>query len=95
MKHARPDYNRFQDPALKNRALLGEGSTPIKPDEPVFLLRAQDKHAAATVAHYASLLEGDADVAPRMALVCREWADHMARWNPAVQKSPDMPEESK
>lgn len=46
MKHAREDYNRFQDPALSDSSLLGKGGTPILKDEPVFLLRAQDKHAS-------------------------------------------------
>lgn len=44
MKHARPDYNRIQDP------LNG-----IKEDEPVFLLRAQDKSAPAAVRAWARL----------------------------------------
>lgn len=42
MIHARPDYMRFQDPAVNNPALLGEGSTPIAQDEPVMLFRAKD-----------------------------------------------------
>lgn len=37
MIHARPDYNRFQDPAIDDPSLLGEGSTPIRVDEPVML----------------------------------------------------------
>jgi hypothetical protein len=44
MKHARPDYDRIQDPA---------GKIPL--DEPVFLLRAQDSTAAETVRCWASL----------------------------------------
>ena len=52
MKHARADYDRIQDPA---------GLIPA--DEPVFLLRGQDKFAAATLRYYADLVElGGADL---------------------------------
>lgn len=40
MKHARPDYDRIQDPA---------GIIPE--DEPVFLLRGQDRYAAPQLRH--------------------------------------------
>jgi hypothetical protein len=47
MLHAREDYAPIQDPRSEpNR---------IPDDEPVFLLRAQDCTAAATVRHWASL----------------------------------------
>lgn len=49
MKHARPDYNRIQDPGLHEPSLVREGATPIAEDEPVFLLRASDITAASTV----------------------------------------------
>ncbi len=88
MRHARPDYDRFQDPALNDPSLLGEGSTPIGELEPVFLLRAQDKHAAKVVAYYAMLLSQDPDVDPKMAMLCIDWAAEMQRWRP--RKSPDM-----
>lgn len=93
MKHARYDYNRFQDPALEDPSLLGEGSTPIAEDEPVFLLRAQDKHAAKVVAYYAGLLAMDLNVDPEMAALCTRWAAEMDRWRPPgdFKKSPDMP----
>lgn len=42
MIHAREDYNRIQDPTGK-----------IGADEPVFLLRAQDKSAPATLRFWA------------------------------------------
>lgn len=42
MKHARPDYNRIQDPA----GLIPE-------DEPVFLLRGQDVLAPSLVKDWA------------------------------------------
>ena len=52
MKHARADYKRFgPDPALKDPA-LAQGHTPIAEDEPVFLLRAKDPVAAATVRYW-------------------------------------------
>lgn len=91
MKHARSDYNRFQDPALEDASLLGEGSTPIDENEPVFLLRAQDKHAGATVAFYAGLLAQDLEVDSEMARVCARWAARMQNW--AVRKTPDMPKQ--
>lgn len=77
MKHARPDYDRFQDP---------EGKIPE--DEPVFILRAQDKHAAMAVAFYAGALEYDPDVDEEMVKVCKQWAMKMKAW--PIQKSPDM-----
>ena len=55
MKHARDDYNRIQDP-----------SSIIPDDEPVFLLRGQDKHAPEVVAYWASLVlreGGDPEIA--------------------------------
>lgn len=45
MKHARADYDRIQDPAGK----IGE-------DEPVFLLRAQDKFFVEMLEHYRGCL---------------------------------------
>lgn len=42
MIHARSDYNRIQDPSGK-----------IGADEPVFLIRAQDKSAPATLRFWA------------------------------------------
>ena len=77
MKHARPDYDRFQDPA---------GIIPE--DEPVFLLRGQDRFAAATVRWYADLIEAEgAD--PEMVRLCRVHADRMQAWRP--RKFPDVP----
>lgn len=45
MIHARPDYNRFQDPENK-----------IGKDEPVMLFRAQDIHFIQVLEHYQHLL---------------------------------------
>lgn len=74
MKHARADYDRIQDPA---------GSIPD--DEPVFLIRGQDKFAAEAVRGYARLVQNDN---PEMAKVCRDWADKMDAW--PKKKSPDL-----
>jgi hypothetical protein len=80
MKHAREDYNRFQDP---------EGKIPA--DEPVFLLRAQDKVAPDVVEAWASLAEiwdADKDIVQR----AREHAQAMRRWQDEHGcKIPDLP----
>ncbi len=76
MKHAREDYNRFQDP-------LGK----IPEDEPVMLFRAQDRYAADTIRFYANLVEsggGDQNVVK----ACRLHADLMDAW--PKKKSPDI-----
>lgn len=77
MLHARPDYQRIQDP---------EGRIPV--DEPVFLLRAKDISAAGAVRCWASLAKGAgaADDIVNLALV---QADKMEAW--AVHQVPDMP----
>lgn len=76
MRHARADYNRFQDPA---------GIIPD--DEPVFLLRGQDRLAADAVEFYAALVQaagGSADVVEKS----RRWASEMRAWSP--RKLPDI-----
>lgn len=55
MPHARADYQRIQDPAGK----IGE-------DEPVMLFRAQDRHMAAVLSHYAQMLADDPKAEPAM-----------------------------
>ena len=80
MIHAREDYNRIQDPAGK-----------IPADEPVFLLRAQDKHAPEVVAFWASLVlrEGNA---PEMGSMAMHQARRMGDWQAEHgRKSPDLP----
>ena len=75
MLHARPDYNRIQDPA----GLIPE-------DEPVFLLRGQDQLAWHVVKIYgfcAGLL-GKHDIAA----ACNKHADLMRAW--PVKKVPDL-----
>jgi len=76
MIHARADYQRIQDPEKK-----------IPENEPVFLLRAQDQHAAHCVRHWAFLNEhafGD----PELSRLAREHADKMDAW--PVKKLPDL-----
>jgi hypothetical protein len=75
MKHAREGYNRIQDPANK-----------IPEDEPVFLLRAQDSFAAATVRYWAMLAYKYG--APDLATKAMEQADKMDAW--PVHKTPDL-----
>jgi len=69
MKHARVDYNeRIQD----NAGIIPE-------DEPVFLIRGQDKVGADTVRAWANLhrLNGGSDLAYEMAM---KHADRMESW---------------
>ncbi|HXK19943.1 MAG TPA: hypothetical protein VNG33_19165 [Polyangiaceae bacterium] len=81
MKHARADYDRIQDPA----ALIPD-------DEPVFLLRGQDKLAADVVLVYAAAAEA-AGASPELVRLCREHAEKMKAW--PKKKVPDVPEGSK
>jgi hypothetical protein len=76
MRHAREDYERFQDPA---------GLIPD--DEPVFLIRGQDQIGATVVQVYALFAElagADPDLVQR----CRDQADRMANW--PKHKVPDL-----
>jgi hypothetical protein len=72
MRHARDDYNRIQDPA----GLIPE-------DEPVFLLRGQDRHAAHMLRHYATLCQDQ-----EMARLTLEQAERMEAW--PRHKEPDL-----
>lgn len=77
MKHARPDYDRFQDPAFL-----------IPADEPVMLFRAQDKHFIKVLQYYRTLVDYDQGDPQIIEAITR----HLAlakRW--PVKKSPDMP----
>ena len=80
MKHARPDYDRIQDPAKLIPEL-----------EPVFLLRAQDKASADTVRYWAQRAESvGAD--PVMVAAARAQAGSMAAWAMLKgNKVPDLP----
>lgn len=79
MRHARADYNRFQDPENK-----------IPDDEPVFLLRAQDRCAAKVVRFWAQFNKdsgGDHALSEQV----MEWAIEFDKW--PVKKHADLPEE--
>ena len=76
MKHARSDYDRIQDPA---------GLIPD--DEPVFLLRAQDKLAWHIVKIYSYCAEL-AGASPELVQKCRDHAAKMKAWS--VKKTPDL-----
>jgi hypothetical protein len=81
MKHARDDYNaRIQDAANE-----------IPADEPVFLIRAQDKvgHLAVRGWAYMHRLNGGSDTAYSLAMA---HADKMEAW--PVKKCADVPPES-
>lgn len=81
MKHAREDYDRIQDPAEL-----------IPDDEPVFLIRGQDRFGPAAVrawAMFAKLGGCRADIV--RAAECQ--AEEMERWQcEEFGKLPDMPE---
>jgi hypothetical protein len=71
MKHARDDYNRIQDPSGK-----------IPADEPVFLLRAQDRSAPATLRFWAEENHRNGgDLA--LSELAEGWATRMEEWQAA------------
>lgn len=76
MKHAREDYNRIQDP---------DGKIPA--EEPVFLMRAQDKASPAAVRAWADendRLGGD----PVLSAKAREHVIKMEAWQ--IKKLADL-----
>ena len=76
MKHARQDYNRIQDPENK-----------IPEDEPVFLLRGQDRFATVAVASYLETLKANGLSGP----IVDQTEKHlraMKDW--PVKKTPDL-----
>lgn len=80
MKHARPDYDRIQDPA---------GLIPA--DEPVFLLRAQDINAPRVLRYW--VMQGlKAGVDTAMLEAADRQAQAMEAWQREHGlKVPDMP----
>lgn len=70
MKHARDDYDRFQDPAGK-----------IPDGEPVFLIRAQDVVGADAVRMWA-MLNDHAGGDPELSRRARAHAMRMEKWKP-------------
>ena len=88
MRHGRPDYTRIQDPA---------GIIPA--DEPVFLIRGQDRAAPEAVRSYADIAQRAG--APRSVVdECYQWAMEIQRWQEthpekvkvADHPKPDCPE---
>lgn len=80
MKHARSDYNRIQDPAKL-----------IPEDEPVFLLRGQDKFAPQMLDHYLELMFGVVKDQKMFDLVS-QLQDDMMDWQVEHRvKIPDLP----
>lgn len=80
MKHARTDYAEIQDPTGK-----------IPAEEPVFLLRAQDKVSVDTVLHWAKLAE-NAGAPKVMVIEARIQAGKMFVWQRYHKvKVPDIP----
>lgn len=77
MKHARPDYDRIQDPV---------GLIPD--DEPVFLLRGQDQFAAETLRYYAYLVSHSRNYDAGIVLATEAQANRMDAW--PTKKSPDL-----
>jgi len=80
MKHAREDYNRFQDPENK-----------IPEDEPVMLFRAQDRHFVKVLRHYQDLLEAASNFEVAKAVgkhieLAKQWRAKPSR----VIKEPDL-----
>jgi hypothetical protein len=76
MLHARADYNRIQDPA---------GLIPA--DEPVFLIRAQDKVSADAVRAWAYLHRSNGG-SDQCFLAAMQQADRMEAW--PKKKSADL-----
>lgn len=76
MKHAREDYNRIQDP-------LGL----IPDDEPVFLIRAQDKVSGDAVRAWVALAE-KAGANSDILFLAQEHAKKMDAWS--KRKIPDV-----
>ncbi len=82
MLHARQDYNKeIQAP---------ESLIPL--DEPVFLLRSQDKFAPELLLRWSAKLRlsgGD----PKMAEIVEKHAQKMIEWQKKIVKVPDLPNE--
>lgn len=80
MLHARTDYQNIQS-----------SETTIAEDEPVFLLRAKDMLAPATLEFWAGKLD-EAGGDPETSEHVRQWAALMRTWQEAnVSKIPDAP----
>lgn len=81
MKHCRTDYNeRIQDSA-----------NIIPADEPVFLLRGQDKYAYRLVELWAKIVEADPESRPDTVSAVRMHGMRMYEWAEKHGKTPDTP----
>ena len=69
MKHARPDYDRIQDPENK-----------IPADDPVFLLRAQDRTSAQIVRLWAHAQRSLPDADGYLVKLAEQHANLMDAW---------------
>ena len=78
MLHARKDYARIQDP-----------ENLIPENEPVFLLRGQDKFAPELLLRWASKLRLDGGQ-PEMAEMVENHAQKMIEWQKNKVKRPDL-----
>jgi hypothetical protein len=78
MLHAREDYMRIQDPENK-----------IPKNEPVFLLRGQDKFAPELLLRWAAKLRLDGGQ-PAMAEMVENHAQKMIEWQKSTVKRPDL-----
>lgn len=84
MRHGRSDYAPIQDPREDG----------IPDDEPVFLLRGQDRHAPATLRYWADRVE-QAGGDPSLAAGAREQAERMQAWQDSRgAKEPNLPDEA-
>jgi hypothetical protein len=93
MRHARKDYERFQDPALGNDEVAAKFGVenPIGEDEPVFLIRGTDRFAPMVIREWGKIAvaHGQKEIGVR----AKAWADHVERWQKENgSKLPDMPE---
>jgi hypothetical protein len=77
MKHARPDYDRIQDPC-----------DIIPHDEPVMLFRAQDKHFDRVLRFYRDIVIADRGD-PKIVAAVDQHLALAAMW--PKRKAPDMP----
>lgn len=81
MRHARSDYDRIHDPAGK-----------IPEDEPVFLLRGQDKLAPDLLMIWAARLRVEEGGDDKMAYLVENHAYAMLKWQKMHgSKVPDLP----
>ena len=81
MLHARKDYNKIQDPENK-----------IPANEPVFLLRGQDKFAPELLLRWAAKLRLDGGQ-PEIAEIVENHAQKMIEWQKNKKvKLPDIPD---